>query len=597
MDFNGDGYSDLVVSCPDVPFNGTYVFENPGVHTASNPLPVFSAGFRIGPGRHFASVSFINGKTRVLTPASEFPDFKRSGLEKPVSIYPKSNVHPNPVRGNFWRLADYNGDGNTDLLVGADDWTDYGWDNAYDPQGRWTRGPLRGFVYWIPNIGSDAKPEYGQPQRLLAGSTPIETFGWPSPCLADFRGTGKLDLICGEFLDGFTFFENKGSRTQPRYAEGRRLQSPNGQAVTLDLEMITPTAFDWDQDGKPDLIVGDEDGRVALVRNLGTLGRDGSPLFDQPRYFRQDAAELKCGALATPVGFDWDGDGSIDLVSGNSAGYLVFYKNLSAKGVEKPRWDAPRYLEADGQRFRIQAGPNGSIQGPAEAKWGYTTLSIADWDHDGLPDLLVNSILGKVVWHKNIGSRSHPKLAAAQPIEVEWSGPQPQLDYGWMKPEGKALLTQWRTTPFAVDWNHDGLTDLVMLDHQGVLSLFRRERRQGALILLPPEHVFVDSNGQPLRLSKGSAGKSGRRKFCIVDWDGDGKLDILLNSTNATLLRQVDHRDGKWLFEDKGPISPANIEGHDVSPTTVDFNNDGIPDFIGGAEDGHFYYLKNPRTP
>jgi hypothetical protein len=148
-----------------------------------------------------------------------------------------------------------------------------------------------------------------------------------------------------------------------------------------------------------------------------------------------------------------------------------------------------------------------------------------------------------------------------------------------------------------VDWNHDGLTDLVMLDHQGVLSLFRRERRQGALILLPPEHVFVDSNGQPLRLSKGSAGKSGRRKFCIVDWDGDGKLDILLNSTNATLLRQVDHRDGKWLFEDKGPISPANIEGHDVSPTTVDFNNDGIPDFIGGAEDGHFYYLKNPRTP
>jgi hypothetical protein len=27
----------------------------------------------------------------------------------------------------------------------------------------------------------------------------------------------------------------------------------------------------------------------------------------------------------------------------------------------------------------------------------------------------------------------------------------------------------------------------------------------------------------------------------------------------------------------------------------VDFNGDGIPDFLGGAEDGHFYYLRNPR--
>ena len=43
-------------------------------------------------------------------------------------------------------------------------------------------------------------------------------------------------------------------------------------------------------------------------------------------------------------------------------------------------------------------------------------------------------------------------------------------------------------------------------------------------------------------------------------------------------------------------LAAQNIEGHDVSPTTVDFNADGIPDFLGGAEDGHFYYLRNPRT-
>lgn len=55
--------------------------------------------------------------------------------------------------------------------------------------------------------------------------------------------------------------------------------------------------------------------------------------------------------------------------------------------------------------LRIMAGPNGSIQGPCEAKWGYTTLSVADWDHDGRPDLVVNSIWGKVVWFRNVGTR------------------------------------------------------------------------------------------------------------------------------------------------------------------------------------------------
>ncbi len=595
MDFDGDGDLDLVVNCQDKPYNGVYFFENASGDTARNPMPVFKPARRISAGLKNVQVSHVDGKPRVLSPATEYPDFLKSGLASPKPLPLPEKVSQLKGRANMWRYVDYDGDGALDVIVGADVWSDYGWDNAYDATGKWTNGPLRGYVYCIRNTGSTGKPVYDQPVRVMAGEKPVEVFGWPSPSFADFDGDGDLDLLCGEFLDGFTYFENIGSRRSPKYAAGKRLRTANGTPLAMDLEMITPVAIDWDKDGDFDLIVGDEDGRVAFVENTGKPDQEHTPQFLAPRYFQQEADDLKCGALATPAGFDWDGDGDMDIISGNTAGHILFFENLSGPGVEQPRWAKPSFLEADGRVIRIQAGPNGSIQGPCEAKWGYTTLSVADWDEDGLPDLVVNSIWGKVVWYRNVGTRKQPALRPAQPIEVEWNGPQPTLNYGWLRPEGKALLTQWRTTPVAVDWNQDGLVDLVMLDHEGYLAWFERARRGGRAVLLAPRRVFGNENGDSLKLSAGIAGKSGRRKMCITDWDGDGNLDILLNSSSANFLRQVGNRDGKWFFQDTGPLVAQNIEGHDVSPTTVDFNADGVPDFLGGAEDGRFYYLRNPR--
>jgi len=586
MDFDGDGDLDMVVSCPDVPYNGTYVFENPG----GGKMPVFKAGRRISRGLHNAQVSYVDGKPRVLCMGQEYPDFLTSGLDQPQKLPLKPNPHPNNVRANQWRYFDYDGDGRQDLVIGVGDWTEYGWDNAFNAQGQWTRGPLHGYVYLLRNTGSNDKPAYQTPVKIEAEGKPVDVFGMPSPNLADFDGDGDLDLLCGEFRDQFTYFENVGTRTAPKYAAGRPLML-GAEPLAMELCMIVPVAIDWDKDGDVDLIVGQEDGRVALVEHTGKV-QAGLPVFEAPKFFRQQAAELKFGSLVSPVSFDWDGDGDEDLVCGNAAGHFGLIENL---GGCPPKWAAPRLLEADGRVIRIMAGPNGSIQGPCEAKWGYTTLSVADWDHDGRPDLVVNSIWGKVVWFRNVGTRQAPRLAAIAPVEVQWPGTPLKPAWTWWEPQGKELATQWRTTPVVIDWNQDGLNDLVMLDQEGYLALFPRAKQGGKLVLLPPERVIDDANGSPLRLNAAKAGGSGRRKLCFADWNGDGRPDLLKDSINADVFINLGSRDGHTRLENKHAVDGRRLAGHDTSPTTVDWDRNGVPDLLLGAEDGCFYYLMNPR--
>lgn len=609
LDHDGDGDLDLLVACPDKPSNGVYFFENPAGSNVK--FPVFKPGVRLGPATQNMRLSWAGGVPQLTAANRLFPKFREGDFKSFTRLAENGDVSgAKHVRQNTWHYADLDGDGRDDLLVGQDVWDDLGWFDTndwwkgYDAQGRWTRGQLHGWVFWLRNEGTSQAPKYAEAVALETTEGRLEVAGWPSPCAADFDGDGDLDLVCSEFLDGLTYFQNisgKGSAEKPaapKFAAGVRL-SDEGRPIAMELQMIVPTAADWDGDGDFDLVVGDEDGRVALVENTG-LDADKNPRFNSPRYFRQEADDVKCGALATPVGFDWDGDGDEDLVSGNTAGFVEFFENLSGPKAARPTWAAPARLAVDGKPIRILAGPDGSIQGPVEAKWGYTTISVADWDHDGLPDVVLNSILGCVVWHRNVGIRTAPRLAAAEPIEAAWTGPAPALPWARRPPKNKEVVSQWRTTPVAVDFTGDGLLDLVMLDHEGYLALFeRRKSATGALELAPPRRCLADANGKPLRMNGGEGGRSGRRKLCVVDWDGDGRLDVLANGRNAQFHRRLPApagEDGTYRFAAPVDVGDRNIEGHDTSPTTVDFDGDGVRDLLIGAEDGKFYFIKNTRS-
>lgn len=603
MDYDGDGDMDLLVSCPDKPHNGIYFFEN----LTGGADPLFAPARRLADAQRDIQVSFINGQPRLMIPGYELTDFSKTfGAEK-KSLFPVEEIvkdfNTRP-RFNQWKMVDYDNDGDIDIIVGVDDWSDYGWDNAYNSKGVWVNGPLHGYVYLIEN----REGKYVNQGRIKADGKEIDVFGAPTPNMADFDGDGDLDLICGEFLDKLTWFENIGSREKPVFAKGRFLTNSSG-VIKMDLEMIIPVSVDFDGDGFVDLVVGDEDGRVAFIRNTGKV-KNRMPVFDSPVYFKQKADQIKFGALVTPYSVDWDDDGDEDIIAGNTAGYIGFIENLGIYNG-KPRFAAPVLLKANDKTIRIQAGYNGSIQGPAEAKWGYTTLSVADWDGDGLKDVIINSIWGKVQWFKNIGTKGYPRLGAVQDVQIDWLGMTPKLPkWTWWKPRKNSFVTQWRTTPYAVDWNRDGLMDLVMLDHEGYLAFFERfKNTKGKLFLKPGQRIFygTPSSGydamhrikinEPglLRLNVNENGSSGRVKFTITDWNMDGSPDIVINSLNASVLVNKGEKNGQLYFEETGQLSDKILAGHTTSPTMVNWGSDkSLKGLLIGAEDGYFYFLQHP---
>ena len=571
MDYDGDGDLDLVVSGPDKPTNGLYYFENP-TQDPSAKMPVFKPAVYLGPTGHNVQVSFVDGEPRVMRENYEYPNFRETGVSKGgMKIYENSRFHPGNTRARMWRYVDYEGDGDQDLIVGIGDWSDYVWDQAYDSKGRWRNGPLHGWVYLIENIDGNYS---GEPEKVLAGGSPVDVYGWPSPNFADFDGDGDLDLLCGEFLDGFTYFQNIGSREKPSYTTGFKLNGEDNSPLVMHLQMIVPTAIDWDSDGDQDLIVGDEDGRVALVEHTGKI-KNGAPVFKQPVYFQQEADTLKFGALATPYAHDWDKDGDEDLIVGNTAGNIAIFSNLDGNGNQ---WSAPELIEADGTVFRVLAGPSGSIQGPAEAKWGYTTLSVADWDGDGRDDILYNSI-----WPRIQLLRNTKDGLIEEPLPF-WTEESPPKWY-WWQAKAENLQTQWRTTPLATDFDGDGQLDLVILDQEGYLTCQSRASED--------TRIFIDEDNQPIRLNTRSAGRSGRYKLDVIDWDGDGRLDILVNSENASWYRNCEERNGKVVLKKVGNLARRDVAGHTSSPTACDFDKDGKPDLVVGAENGRMYYIKH----
>ena len=107
------------------------------------------------------------------------------------------------------------------------------------------------------------------------------------------------------------------------------------------------------------------------------------------------------------------------------------------------------------------------------------------------------------------------------------------------------------------------------------------------------------SDGKVLLLP-GSREKNLTDRICTrpfaVDWDGDGKIDLVVGNFTGTFFWFKG--EGKGKFSPKAePIlvdgKPLRVPGSHSDPFVIDINGDGALDLISGSTDGGVYWAEN----
>lgn len=192
---------------------------------------------------------------------------------------------------------------------------------------------------------------------------------------------------------------------------------------------------------------GKPDGAFRKAEALN--GADGEPLVIPS----QDRSDTQC-ICTRPFAVDWNGDGHLDLVTGNFAG--TFY-----------------WFEGEGQG-RFQPKPQVILSGkvPLCIEDGHSDPFIIDWDGDGALDLVSGSLRGGVQWSRNLAGKGElPRLS-----ELEWliqPGPDP-VDGRFFRSEEELTGPGESTRVAVADVNGDGKLDLLVGD-----SAFLRAPAEG----------------------------------------------------------------------------------------------------------------------
>lgn len=403
------------------------------------------------------------------------------------------------------------------------------------------------------------------------------------PNFVDIDSDGDLDLFVSSFMPEkrftykISYFINQGSNLNPEFTLKEET------FIIIKGEVISPSFGDIDGDGDYDILVGEENGNINLIRNIGTA---------QNPYFKFETDNLtgfEPTHRTSPVLADIDNDADLDLFAGGKE----FYRNIGS---------ATDFVFIKDDIF----SENVIVGKP---------ISLADIDNDGDLDLIYGNSLsteGGLSFLLNIGTPQIPQF-----IESFLN-----LD---------KVIVGNRTTPRFVDIDDDNDFDLIVGEEDGNINLYRNTGTPDSAIFVIETEAFLSINmrgwsaptfadidddgdldlflgefaGRIFRYKNiGSAhqpifeydnnipylGVGNQSKPFFADTKSDNVFDLFVGRYRAVIDFANIGSSTHPVFESEGRIVVAL--GESLSPYLVDIDNDGILEMFTGNSQGTIDYLE-----
>ncbi|MGE4563674.1 MAG: FG-GAP repeat domain-containing protein [Victivallaceae bacterium] len=486
-DFDGDGLTDI--------FSDGELYRNVGTRTApkfsSKAADVFAPGVRGDDEQsnhkdvHAQKIIRNNFGENIRPLVWAVADLNGDGRADLVCCGWRSQLYYFPRRADgkfaapvlirtrdghelFWpgvfpymSFADLDGDGATDMLLSSED----------------------GTLGFARNVGAPGKAmEFLPPVSLSEMNPRLNAGALAIPVAVDWNGDGALDLVAGA-ANGFVwYFENAGTSVAPVFRNPVPLEAGNRPIRIMagpdgsvqgeqenDWGYLNIEVADWDGDGLKDLFVTGVRGEHLFFRNVGTR-RD--PRLAPAEFLEVDwegeaphpgniRFQVRGKALVTahrcrPSAVDFDGDGLVDYVTTDHDDKLAFYQRYRRPDGLLGLKPGKNIFTIEAPFFRTMIWNHQTIAGlPVKsAQEGRSVIQVLDWDNDGLPDILMDNLNGRILRNTS-ADRLKPVL----------------VDQGDLA--GKRLANH-NAAPYAADFDGDGKLDLIVGAETGWIYYFSR---------------------------------------------------------------------------------------------------------------------------
>ena len=475
---------------------------------------------------------------------------------------------------------------------------------------------------------------YKDPDLVSGFPLRIGDSGESSPKLADIDGDGVSDIVLGtsggllhvwsmksgmpEEVAGFPFKVKQvdgldGDTTRPDYSKSPAYNSPNGVDPDLAREAIVPSPAiaDMNGDGKLDIVVTTYSGTIYVIKNDGTLMNgwpvrlpdvpscplDGSTppalCMGMTKNAKGDDVNnvVDRGAFGSPVLADMNGDGKLDVVQAGFDGYVHVYKS---DGTPLTGWPVRVHFPGLNEYNRI-----------------LTTPTVADFNGDGAPDILVGS-------NEKLGAGGGAGAfylidGKTRQYMTNWPVKMTSFKLFPLVAEGVG------NSPIAADVNGDGKPDAIVHGNASAPLILPTDPGKQVGFGLPPNALPVrpgEDGGTPQRGLEptaifGADSKATRPDTMFPlfaqpsagDLDQDGTPDIVTSGGSLSLAQQLvskgtSQKLGQNLLAMWSGKTGAMLPGSPVvledmtffnNQAIADVDSDGYPEVLTGSG-GYFVH-------